>query len=183
MRRYLSCFILWLMMLALLSRYALAATLQVAPVTLDLQSDQRAAAIYLTNSGKAAIHAQIRVYEWTQKNGKDVLVATGEVVSSPAMTSLAPGQQQLVRIIVMQPGIRAQEQSYRLVIDELPDATSRAANPTAVHFLLRYSIPVFIAGNQSAPVSHDALSCEQSEIPFAALMPETATSVSATLRP
>ena len=91
MRRYLSCFILWLMMLALLSRYALAATLQVAPVTLDLQSDQRAAAIYLTNSGKAAIHAQIRVYEWTQKNGKDVLVATGEVVSSPAMTSLAPG--------------------------------------------------------------------------------------------
>ena len=97
------------MMLALLSRYALAATLQVAPVTLDLQSDQRAAAVYLTNSGKAAIHAQIRVYEWTQKNGKDVLVATGEVVSSPAMTSLAPGQQQLVRIIVMQPGIRAQE--------------------------------------------------------------------------
>ena len=67
MRRYLSCFILWLMMLALLSRYALAATLQVAPVTLDLQSDQRAAAVYLTNSGKAAIHAQIRVYEWTQK--------------------------------------------------------------------------------------------------------------------
>jgi len=75
------------MMLALLSRYALAATLQVAPVTLDLQSNQRAAAVYLTNSGKAAIHAQIRVYEWTQKNGKDVLVATGEVVSSPAMTS------------------------------------------------------------------------------------------------
>ena len=67
MRRYLSCFILWLMMLALLSRYALAATLQVAPVTLDLQSDQRAAAVYLTNRGKAAIHAQIRVYEWTQK--------------------------------------------------------------------------------------------------------------------
>ncbi|EPT4022077.1 fimbrial biogenesis chaperone [Enterobacter roggenkampii] len=154
MRRYLSCFILWLMMLALLSRYALAATLQVAPVTLDLQSDQRAAAIYLTNSGKAAIHAQIRVYEWTQKNGKDVLVATGEVVSSPAMTSLAPGQQQLVRIIVMQPGIRAQEQSYRLVIDELPDATSRAANPTAVHFLLRYSIPVFIAGNRHIRLSH-----------------------------
>ena len=154
MRRYLSCFILWLMMLALLSRYALAATLQVAPVTLDLQSDQRAAAIYLTNSGKAAIHAQIRVYEWTQKNGKDVLVATGEVVSSPAMTSLAPGQQQLVRIIVMQPGIRAQEQSYRLVIDELPDATSRAANPTAVHFLLRYSIPVFNAGNRHIRLSH-----------------------------
>ena len=103
MRRFLPCFILWFMMLALLSRYAMAATLQVAPVTLDLQSGQSASAVYLTNSGKAAIHAQIRVYEWTQQNGKDVLTATDEVVSSPAMTSLAPGQQQLVRIIVMQP--------------------------------------------------------------------------------
>lgn len=109
MRRFLPCFILWFMMLALLSRYAMAATLQVAPVTLDLQSGQSASAVYLTNSGKAAIHAQIRVYEWTQQNGKDVLTATDEVVSSPAMTSLAPGQQQLVRIIVMQPGIREQE--------------------------------------------------------------------------
>ncbi|WP_320721135.1 fimbria/pilus periplasmic chaperone [Enterobacter sp. 296B2] len=165
MRRCLPCFILWLLMLTLLSRYALAATLQVAPVTLDLQSGQRASAVYLTNSGKAAIHAQIRVYEWTQQNGKDVLTATDEVVSSPAMTSLAPGQQQLVRIIVMEPGIREQEQSYRLVIDELPDETSRAANPNAVHFLLRYSIPVFIAGNQNMPVSRDALSCEQAEPP------------------
>ncbi|EOF9297622.1 molecular chaperone [Enterobacter bugandensis] len=167
MRRCLPCFILWLLMLTLLSRYALAATLQVAPVTLDLQNGQKASAIYLTNSGKAAIHAQIRVYEWSQQNGKDVLMATDEVVSSPAMTSLAPGQQQLVRIIVMAPGIREQEQSYRLVIDELPDTTSRATNPNAVHFLLRYSIPVFIAGNQDMPVSHDVLSCEQAEIPGA----------------
>ncbi|MEG4686298.1 molecular chaperone [Enterobacter cloacae] len=165
MRRYLPCLILWLMMLTLLSRYALAATLQVAPVTLDLQNGQRATAVTLTNTGKAAIHAQIRVYEWTQKNGQDVLVATNEVVSSPAMTALAPGQQQLVRIIVMQPGIHTQEQSYRLVIDELPDATSRAANPNAVHFLLRYSIPVFIAGPQNTPVGHDALSCEQADSP------------------
>lgn len=165
MRRCLPCFILWLLMLTLLSRYALAATLQVAPVTLDLQSGQRASAVYLTNSGKAAIHAQIRVYEWTQQNGKDVLTTTDEVVSSPAMTSLAPGQQQLVRIIVMDPGIREQEQSYRLVIDELPDAAARAANPNGVHFLLRYSIPVFIAGNQNTPVSRDALNCEQAETP------------------
>ncbi|MDH1127443.1 molecular chaperone [Enterobacter sp. GD03975] len=165
MRRFLPCFIIWLMMLALLSRYALAATLQVAPVTLDMQSGQRATAVYLTNSGKTAIHAQIRVYEWSQKNGKDVLEATEEVVSSPAMTSLAPGQQQLVRIIVMQPGAHEQEQSYRLIIDELPDAASRAANPSAVHFLLRYSIPVFIAGSQTTPVSQAVLSCEQADIP------------------
>ena len=164
MRRCLPCFILWLLMLTLLSRYALAATLQVAPVTLDLQSGQRASAVYLTNSGKAAIHAQIRVYEWTQQNGKDVLTATDKVVSSPAMTSLAPGQQQLVRIIIMEPGIREQEQSYRLVIDELPDATSRAANPNAVHFLLRYSIPLFIESEtQGKEDESTQLTCTQQD--------------------
>lgn len=165
MRRYFPCLILWILTLALLSRYALAATLQVAPVTLGMQSDQRAAAVTLTNSGKTAIHAQLRVYEWTQKSGQDVLVATDKVVSSPAMTALAPGQQQLVRIIVMQPDIREQEQSYRLVIDELPDSPSHSANPNGVHFLLRYSIPVFIAGAQNSPAGHDALSCEQADSP------------------
>ena len=80
------------------------------------------------------------------------------------MTSLAPGQQQLVRIIVMQPGIRAQEQSYRLVIDELPDAAS--VPPT-----LRGTLPAALLDSgvycrePERAVSHDALSCEQADIP------------------
>jgi fimbrial chaperone protein len=149
MRRPFLLVALWLLTLMLLSRYALAATLQVAPVTLDLDNDQRATAVYLTNSGNTPIHAQIRVYDWTQENGQDRLTQTDAVVSSPAMTSLAPGQQQLVRIIVLQPGARAQEQSYRLVIDELPAEAPDASHRNAVHFLLRYSIPVFIAGTQA----------------------------------
>ncbi|WP_343646930.1 fimbria/pilus periplasmic chaperone [Enterobacter sp.] len=167
MRRSYLLITLWLLALLLLSRYALAATLQVAPVTLDLDSSQRATAVYLTNSGDTPIHAQIRVYDWTQANGKDVLTPTDDVVSSPAMTALAPGQQQLVRIIVLQPGVRQQEQSYRLVIDELPSHLPETAGRNAVHFLLRYSIPVFIAGAQSAGTRDNDLRCEQAGSPAA----------------
>lgn len=156
MRRPFLLITLWLLALMLLSRYALAATLQVAPVTLDLDNDQRAAAVYLTNSGDTPIHAQIRVYDWAQENGQDRLTQTDAVVSSPAMTSLAPGQQQLVRIIVLQPGARSQEQSYRLVIDELP---ADVPHRNAVHFLLRYSVPVFIAGTQTSTSNDSALRC------------------------
>lgn len=167
MRRSYLLTALWLLALLLLSRYTQAATLQVAPVTLDLDHNQRAAAVFLTNSGDTPIHAQIRVYDWTQANGKDHLTPTDEVVSSPAMTALAPGQQQLVRIIVLQPGVRQQEQSYRLVIDELPSPASHTAGRNAVHFLLRYSIPVFIAGAQQ-PDSHESdLRCEQLGSPAA----------------
>lgn len=63
-------------------------------------------AVYLINSGSGHPCADTGL-RMTQQNGKDVLTAT-DGVSSPAMTSLAPGQQQLVRIIVMQPGIQEQ---------------------------------------------------------------------------
>lgn len=65
-----------------------------------------------------------------------------------------------MRIIVLQPGARAQEQSYRLVIDELPAEAPDASHRNAVHFLLRYSIPVFIAGTQAPRSNDSALRCE-----------------------
>ena len=154
--------LLWLLALLLLSRYTLGATLQVAPVTLDLESNQRATALYLTNSGDTPIHAQIRVYDWTQSSGKDVLTLTNNVVSSPAVTSLAPGQRQLVRIVVLNPVAHPQEQSFRLLVDELPHGHLNAPDQNGVHFLLRYSIPLFIAPQELTREDETAqLSCQQ----------------------
>ncbi|EKZ5287281.1 fimbrial biogenesis chaperone [Klebsiella aerogenes] len=163
MFRFLSLFIFWLVILIPLSRYTSAATLQVAPVTLELQSHQKATALYVTNTGATPIHAQIRVYEWLQEDNKDVLRPTEKLISSPAMTSLAPGERQLVRIIVSQPGTSAKEQSFRLVIDELTNKALGSSNPNAVHFLLRYSIPVFITGREHKPASKDDVRCEQTK--------------------
>lgn len=163
MFRFLSLLFFWLVILIPLSRYTSAATLQVAPVTLELQSHQKATALYVTNTGATSIHAQIRVYEWSQEDNKDVLRPTDKLISSPAMTSLSPGERQLVRIIVLQPGVSVKEQSYRLVIDELPNRASGSSNPNAVHFLLRYSIPVFITGREQKPADQDDVSCEQTK--------------------
>lgn len=151
-----------LAMLGGLSRYAESATLQVAPVTLNLSTNQRAAALYLTNTGTRAIHAQVRIYDWSQQAGRDVLTLTDKIVSSPAVASLEPGQQQLVRIVVLNPGLNPLEQSFRLQIDELPGLPSASGNHTGVHFLLRYSIPLFIAAEQRVAQNDAAqLACAQ----------------------
>jgi fimbrial chaperone protein len=149
MLRHLShCFTLWL--LAGLSISISAATLQVAPVLITLKPGEQAAALYLSNSGHEPIQAQVRVAAWTQVNGKDTLTATTDVVSSPAMTRIAPGSRQLVRVVMLNPQTDTRQHSYRLLIDELPDLQASHAEENAVHFLLRYSIPVFIAGEEGA---------------------------------
>lgn len=149
MRRITLFALCWLAVLVVFARYALSATLQVAPVMLNLNASQRAAALYLTNTGSEPIHAQIRVYQWSQPQGKDVLTLTDDIVSSPAATALKPGQQQLVRIVVLNPTAQPQEQSFRLLVDELPGGHQVGADHNGVHFLLRYSIPLFIASGQA----------------------------------
>lgn len=139
----------WLALSLVFASQAQCATLQVAPVMLNLSTAQRAGALYLTNTGTRDIHAQVRIYAWSQPAGKDVLTLTNEVVSSPAITALKPGQQQLVRIVVLNPVVRPQEQSFRLVVDELPGTQPSDTDHTGVHFLLRYSIPLFIAAESN----------------------------------
>lgn len=149
MLRHLSyCFAIWL--LAGLSISASAATLQVAPVLITLKPGEQAAALYLSNTGHEPIQAQVRVAAWAQVNGIDTLTATTDVASSPAMTRIAPGNRQLVRVVMLNPQADNRQHSYRLLIDELPELEAAHAEENAVHFLLRYSIPVFIAGEKEA---------------------------------
>ncbi len=91
MRRITLFALCWLAVIVVFARYAISATLQVAPVMLNLNATQRATALYLTNTGSEPIHAQIRVYDWSQSQGKDVLTLTDDIVSSPAVTALKPG--------------------------------------------------------------------------------------------
>ncbi|EKT60701.1 molecular chaperone [Providencia burhodogranariea] len=120
-----------------------AATLQVYPVNIDFLAGEKAKAIYVSNAGDHAINAQIRVFLWQQENGENKLIETNNIIVSPPLTDIPPGQQQLIRIIQPNQKIADTEQSYRLIIDELP-GSDEVKNAGAVNFLLRYSLPVFI---------------------------------------
>lgn len=121
-----------------------AAVLQVSPVRVEFGNAERAQALNIANSGKRDLEAQVRVMRWTQENGQEHLVPADDMVVSPAIVRVAPGKQQVVRLVRVQPGPVAQELSYRVFVDELPGPPALAAS-TGVKVLMRYSIPAFVA--------------------------------------
>lgn len=131
---------------------AIAASLQVAPTTLTLQARQNADGLWLSNSGSEPVTVQVRVFHWTQSGGVESLAPATDLVASPPMQTLPPGQKQLVRIVRPTPAPPAAELAYRVIVDELPQRKDKPG----LQFVLRYSIPVFvdpptIAGKPLAP--------------------------------
>jgi fimbrial chaperone protein len=124
-----------------------AASLQVSPVRLDLPAKAAASKITLLNKSDESVSAQVRIFKWVQVGGKDKLVPTRDVVASPPIAKLEPGKTNVIRIVRTAKTPVAAEESYRLLVDELPPAASKAKGN--VSFVLRYSIPVFFAAPTS----------------------------------
>ena len=126
------------------SSWASAVGLQVSPTDLRLKAAQNADGLTLSNSGDTVIHAQVRVYHWTQDANGDQLAPSRGLVVSPPMLEIKPGDQQLIRVIrVGAPpsGAGAVEDTYRLAIDELP---IDAPGGPGLHFVVHYSVPIFL---------------------------------------
>jgi len=118
-----------------------AASLQVAPTSLQLTARQNAEALWVSNSGTAPVSVQARVFSWTQRDGRDQLEPTSELVVSPPMQALAAGQQQLIRVVRADPTAPMTQRAYRVIVDEVPELNPRREG---MQFVLRYSLPVFV---------------------------------------
>jgi fimbrial chaperone protein len=118
-----------------------AASLQVAPVLVEVPAPGATATMKLRNEGTKPLDAQIRIFQWTQVDGADVLTPTNDVVASPPVASLRPNTDYTVRIVRTNKEPAAKEEAYRLLVDELPEAAGGQA--ASVNIALRYSIPVF----------------------------------------
>lgn len=136
-----------------------ASGLQVSPIGLRLGANAPAEALWLTNTGTDIIHAQVRVFRWTQRDGKDLYEASSDLVVSPPMVAIAPGDRQMVRVIRRIAPPDGTEASYRVIVDELP-----VSKPKGLAFVLRYSIPVFVAPKGDTAV-HATLAAQWSDSP------------------
>jgi fimbrial chaperone protein len=113
----------------------------VAPVLVDVTAPGSASTVTLRNEGATPINAQIRVFRWSLIDGQEKLEPTEDVVASPPSVTLAPNGQYIARIVRVSKQPVAGEESYRLLVDQLPDLSQRKSG--AVNLLMRYSIPVF----------------------------------------
>jgi fimbrial chaperone protein len=131
--------------LALSATLAGATTLSISPISIEVQAPGGASRVTLENAGKDVVQAQIRVFKWVQENGKDKLVPTRDVVASPPAIKMEPGKKTVVRVVRISKTPVESEESYRLIVDEVPQP---AKNAKAVSFAIQYSVPVFFTNTK-----------------------------------
>lgn len=125
-----------------------AASIRVAPVLVDVTEPTRTAVVTLRNEGTSPITVQARIFRWRQAGGLDQLEPTTSVVASPPIGAIGAGAENIIRIVRVAPEAVVGEESYRLIIDQLPDAKDR--KPGTINLLIRHSIPVFFSAVATA---------------------------------
>jgi fimbrial chaperone protein len=133
--------VLFLFLAMLVAGPAAAATLSVSPVSFDIIAPRNTAKLSVENRGEDPVAVQIRVLRWEKKDGKDNLIPTKDVVASPPMATLKPKSKYTVRIVRAAKQPVTSEESYRLLVDQLPKLAKQSGS--RVSFLIRQSIPVF----------------------------------------
>ncbi|HBZ0925298.1 TPA: molecular chaperone [Klebsiella pneumoniae] len=126
-----------------------AASIRIAPVNVDLPATQKATALTLTNMGSEAVSLQLRTFSWSQSNGKDELTPTDRLMISPPAVTVPAGGSYTVRIARSGISSVSSEESYRLLIDELPRPVDTRTINRGVSMILRTSVPVFIVDEKA----------------------------------
>lgn len=144
---------------------AQAASLQVSPILVEFSSQEKAKELWLTNTGKTNIRAQVRMQEWTQLNNQEILEPTKKLIASPLITEIKPGQRQLVRLIKPANTNSTQEQAFRVLVDELPGSSSEQNN-SGLNILLQYSIPVFYKSSQPHKITQGLTSLDNIQFKY-----------------
>ena len=126
-----------------------AGTLRVSPVRLQVPASGAATVVNLRNDGGEAVMVQARVFRWVQQDGRDLLVPTRDVVVSPPMVKLQPGVKSVVRVVRTSRAAIRGEETYRVLIDELPAVQDTRS---VVSMVVRQSIPlIFTAAGGRGP--------------------------------
>ncbi|MBE2173542.1 molecular chaperone [Acinetobacter oleivorans] len=126
-----------------------AASIRLSPVSVEILSDQSASSISLYNQSNESSDLQVRVFEWRQNAGKDQLIPTDEIAVSPPFLKLQPNDSYNLRVVRINPVPVSGEQTYRIIIDELPKPIDNRKVDQGVNVLLRSSLPLFVVNKDA----------------------------------
>lgn len=125
-----------------------AANLTVMPTALKLEAPKVAGIVTIHNGGRAPVKMQIRIFRWIQKGGKDIYYPTTDVAVNPPFAVIRGGADGNIRIARTSQKPLLGLESYRLIIDELPNSRVRMpteSRRTMVEFVTRQILPVFFS--------------------------------------
>ena len=119
---------------------ATAGSLRVGPTRVDLSPLHPVAVLEVENTGDSATLAQVDALAWTQNGAEESLEPTPELLATPLVMNLAPGETQKVRVGLREVAGAGNERSYRLIVGEV---TPTFLTSAGLRFAVRISVPVF----------------------------------------
>lgn len=124
---------------------AIATEFSVTPVRIFMTPRDRAVAITVTNDGDQEMVVQADLYSWKQgPGGEDQLVLTEEMILSPPIVRLPPKSRQVVRLARLGPPPTSDEQTFRMIVREVPEAAAAQSKELKLQVALAFSLPIFI---------------------------------------
>jgi fimbrial chaperone protein len=142
---------------------ASAQTITISPLRANLSAREPVATVTLRNEDPTRpTLIQARPSAWAVVDGDDRYDPTRELVVSPAIFRLEPGQTQVIRLTLRGEADPRSERLFRLFLQQLPDDGASERGASNVRFLVTFSIPVIVApsGNPDA-APHLAWSIER----------------------
>jgi fimbrial chaperone protein len=121
-----------------------AGVFSVTPVRIYMTPKDKAVAVTITNEGDEELVMQADLYVWKQKpDGEDELTLTEDMFLSPPIIKLAGKSHQVVRLARLNRATPEQQQTYRMIVREIPEARPAKDN-IQLQIALAFSMPVFI---------------------------------------
>src|SRR5712691_2323163 len=129
-----------------LTGVASAIVFTVNPVQVRLSAHTRSMTLTLKNESPEPSRFQVSVFAWDQKpNGEMVLTPTEDILAFPALLTLDPTKERMLRVGMEIPPAE-KEQTYRVFVEEMPpEETPHQEKASEVRFVTRLGIPIFIA--------------------------------------
>lgn len=136
-----------------LASAAVQAQVVINPVVVEFTPRQRIASVTVSLSETAArpMRLQAEIRSWQQDlQGKDISRPSTDLLVTPPIAELRPGQKQLFRVALRGPRQDGGELAYRLVLEDVappPPPEARAANSpdVSIRLRMRYDLPVLLA--------------------------------------
>src|SRR5438477_9461299 len=122
---------------------AWSSTFNISPIRAELTAAHRTEALTLMNAEDTPVVVQVHVVSWSQISGSEQLEDTREVLVTPPVLQIPANGQQIVRVALRRDPDRAQELTYRVIFEEVPQAAPR--DFTGLRVALRLSVPIFVA--------------------------------------
>ncbi len=122
-----------------------AGSFGVSPIRLDFDRSTKTGVLTVTNDDEARLSFQMKLMEWTQDaEGVDQYAESSDLIFFPQLMVLEPKEKRIIRVGTKSPSSTS-ERTYRLFIEEIPDAAEARAQGTQVAVKLRFGVPLFIA--------------------------------------